>query len=203
MCLLNILSVLDFELYWFWTDSGQANSFESVPDLENSMYIHIDGYPCVRLLNLSGEIGCSSWCFYFIIAWICCISKCIISLPLWLPICMSDPGREKVVAPIVRYKSADELLESAAILVSIYEFEILLSRHVKLLLYGHKILVLSLFLDIFLSWWPRNNQSWSKLSTWKWVKRKEVIKWINQRAYPYSDMFNYVQPYPSGDFARN
>ncbi|KAL2499032.1 Nicastrin [Abeliophyllum distichum] len=78
--------------------SGQANSFESVPDLEKSMYMHIDGYPCVRLLNLSGEIGCS------------------------------NPSREKVVAPIVRYKSADELLVSAAVLVSIDEFESLLSR---------------------------------------------------------------------------
>lgn len=33
---------------------------ESVPDLQNSMYKVVDGYPCVRLLNLSGEIGCSS-----------------------------------------------------------------------------------------------------------------------------------------------
>ncbi|KAL2521895.1 Nicastrin [Forsythia ovata] len=81
-----------------FSDSGQANSFESVPDLEKSMYMHIDGYPCVRLLNLSGEIGCS------------------------------NPSREKVVAPIVRYKSADELLVSAAVLVSIDDFESLLSR---------------------------------------------------------------------------
>lgn len=33
---------------------------ESVPDLTKSMYVDFDGYPCVRLLNLTGEIGCSS-----------------------------------------------------------------------------------------------------------------------------------------------
>lgn len=73
------------------------------------MYMHIDGYPCVRLLNLSGEIGCS------------------------------NPSREKVVAPIVRYKSVDELLESAAILVSIDEFEILISRLSKDLEFAGKV----------------------------------------------------------------
>lgn len=40
--------------------SGYAKSLESVPDLEKAMYLNIDGYPCVRLLNVSGEIGCSS-----------------------------------------------------------------------------------------------------------------------------------------------
>jgi len=33
---------------------------ESVPDLQHTMYASIEGYPCVRLLNLSGNIGCSS-----------------------------------------------------------------------------------------------------------------------------------------------
>ncbi|CAA3027034.1 nicastrin isoform X2 [Olea europaea subsp. europaea] len=92
-----------------FSDSGQENSFESVPDLEKSMYMHVDGYPCVRVLNLSGEIGCS------------------------------NPSREKVVAPIVRYKSADELLKSAAVLVSIDEFEILLSRLSKDLDFAGKV----------------------------------------------------------------
>ena len=46
--------------------SGYAKSFESVPDLERAMYININGYPCVRLLNVSGEIGCSSmWNNFF------------------------------------------------------------------------------------------------------------------------------------------
>ncbi|XP_011085876.1 nicastrin [Sesamum indicum] len=81
--------------------SGETKSFESVPDLEKSMYKEIEGFPCVRLLNLSGEIGCS------------------------------NPGREKVVAPIVRFQNAKEFVGSAAILVSIDEFESLLSRVLK------------------------------------------------------------------------
>ncbi|XP_073149434.1 nicastrin isoform X2 [Henckelia pumila] len=78
--------------------SGKTNSFESVPDLEKSMYTQIDGYPCVRLLNISGAIGCS------------------------------NPGRGKVVAPIVQFKNANMLVRSTAILVSADEFESLLSR---------------------------------------------------------------------------
>ncbi|PIN06941.1 Transmembrane glycoprotein nicastrin [Handroanthus impetiginosus] len=62
------------------------------------MYTQVEGFPCVRLLNLSGEIGCS------------------------------NPGRGKVVAPIVRFENAKELVGSAAILVSVDEFESLLSR---------------------------------------------------------------------------
>ncbi|KAI8536528.1 hypothetical protein RHMOL_Rhmol10G0264500 [Rhododendron molle] len=68
-------------------------NFQSVPDLQKSMYKVVDGFPCVRLLNLSGEIGCS------------------------------NPGREKVVAPIVRYKNADKLAQLSAILVSLQEFD--------------------------------------------------------------------------------
>lgn len=78
--------------------SGETNSFESVPDLEKSMYTEIEGFPCVRLLNLSGEIGCS------------------------------NPGREKVVAPIIRFNIAKELTGPASVLVSVDEFESLLSR---------------------------------------------------------------------------
>ncbi|RWR95970.1 nicastrin isoform X1 [Cinnamomum micranthum f. kanehirae] len=69
--------------------AGKVKSLESVPDLENAMYLSVEGYPCVRLLNLSGEIGCA------------------------------NPGRGKVVAPIVRFKSAnDKLALSSAFLVS-------------------------------------------------------------------------------------
>lgn len=39
---------------------GELSSMESIPDLQESMYMVVDGYPCVRLLNLSGKIGCSS-----------------------------------------------------------------------------------------------------------------------------------------------
>ncbi|KAE8021938.1 hypothetical protein FH972_007785 [Carpinus fangiana] len=73
---------------------------ESVPDLQKEMYKIIDGYPCVRLLNLSGVIGCS------------------------------NPGREMVVAPIVRFKIANELSQSSAILVSMDEVESFFTRHV-------------------------------------------------------------------------
>ncbi|KAG8373502.1 hypothetical protein BUALT_Bualt11G0030800 [Buddleja alternifolia] len=86
------------KLLWCVPPSGKTDSFESVPDLAKSMYTQIDGFPCVRLLNLSGEIGCS------------------------------NPGRGKVVAPIVKFKNAKELVGSAAILVTVDEFESLLLR---------------------------------------------------------------------------
>ncbi|CAL5368260.1 unnamed protein product [Camellia sinensis] len=78
--------------------SEDVNLLESVPDLEKSMYMVVDGFPCVRLLNLSGEIGCS------------------------------NPGRDKVVAPIVRFKNADNLAQLSAILVSLHEFDSFLVR---------------------------------------------------------------------------
>ncbi|XP_008457115.1 nicastrin isoform X1 [Cucumis melo] len=68
--------------------SSDEQKMESVPDLQNSMYLAVDGYPCIRLLNLSGEIGCS------------------------------NPGREKVVLPMINFKDADEILEPSAVLVS-------------------------------------------------------------------------------------
>ncbi|KAL7607850.1 hypothetical protein Lser_V15G12044 [Lactuca serriola] len=73
-------------------------AFESVPDLEKSMYMVIDGYPCIRLLNLSGEIGCA------------------------------NPGLDKVVAPIVRFKNGIELVKSSSVLVPLSDFDSLLSR---------------------------------------------------------------------------
>ncbi|KAI5648110.1 hypothetical protein M9H77_34115 [Catharanthus roseus] len=75
-----------------------VNSFESVPDLEKSMYTDVDGYPCVRLLNLSGEIGCS------------------------------NPGHGKVVAPVARLRNVNEFAKPCAVLVSVDEFESLLTR---------------------------------------------------------------------------
>ncbi|KAK1313082.1 Nicastrin [Acorus calamus] len=75
--------------------NGRANSLESVPDLEKAMYLSVDGYPCVRLLNLSGGIGCA------------------------------NPGHAKVIAPIIRFKNADEKLAhlSPAMLVSFDEMQ--------------------------------------------------------------------------------
>ncbi|GBG84052.1 hypothetical protein CBR_g37928 [Chara braunii] len=40
--------------------AGWSKSLQSVPELENAMYKIIDNTPCVRLLTLSGEIGCSN-----------------------------------------------------------------------------------------------------------------------------------------------
>ena len=40
--------------------SKTTKSSDIVPDLQNTMYAFIDGYPCVRLMNLSGTISCSS-----------------------------------------------------------------------------------------------------------------------------------------------
>ncbi|KAF3772844.1 Nicastrin [Nymphaea thermarum] len=70
-------------------DQGVEESFlESVPDLQNKMYMVVDGYPCVRLLNISGEIGCA------------------------------NPGRVKVVSPIVRFKNdMFKLVSPSAVLV--------------------------------------------------------------------------------------
>lgn len=61
----------------------------SVPELEMAMYPRVEGYPCVRLLNLSGEIGCS------------------------------NPGRVKIVAPLIKLENVeDHLVQVAAILIS-------------------------------------------------------------------------------------
>ncbi|CAN8279000.1 unnamed protein product [Cochlearia groenlandica] len=68
--------------------SDEITSIESVPDLQKLMYVPVDGFPCVRLLNLSGEIGCS------------------------------NPGLNKVVAPIIRLKDVKDLDEPHTILVT-------------------------------------------------------------------------------------
>ncbi|KAK3263540.1 hypothetical protein CYMTET_27660, partial [Cymbomonas tetramitiformis] len=41
----------------FWLSNGE---FSNVPDLEDHMIQDLDGHPCVRLLNLSGPIGCAT-----------------------------------------------------------------------------------------------------------------------------------------------
>ncbi|KAH9687401.1 Nicastrin [Citrus sinensis] len=79
--------------------SGELSSMESIPDLQESMYMVVDGYPCVRLLNRSGKIGCS------------------------------NPGREKVVASIRRFRNANDLTQSTAVLVSLDELQDLLHRN--------------------------------------------------------------------------
>ncbi|CDP01654.1 unnamed protein product [Coffea canephora] len=98
--LLFLISCFIARLSFSLSASGELNSFESVPDLEKSMYTIVDGYPCVRLLNLSGEIGCS------------------------------NPGHGKVAAPVVKFKNVNQLVEPSAILVSLDELDSLLARHV-------------------------------------------------------------------------
>ncbi|TVU28440.1 hypothetical protein EJB05_19957 [Eragrostis curvula] len=69
--------------------AGDAATLESVPDLVKAMYTNIESFPCVRLLNLSGEIGCS------------------------------NPGSEKIIAPIVRFRnSSGHLVQPSTILLS-------------------------------------------------------------------------------------
>lgn len=61
-----MMFVLNYS-FIFFEILGQTSMMESVPDLQSSMYMTLDGYPCVRLLNLSGVIGCASKyaLFYF------------------------------------------------------------------------------------------------------------------------------------------
>ncbi|KAH0468003.1 hypothetical protein IEQ34_003036 [Dendrobium chrysotoxum] len=91
--ILFIISVL-LVVGSFCLVAGETNTLESVPDLEKTMYINVKGYPCVRLLNLSGEIGCS------------------------------NPGQKKIVAPVFRLGKIDKLLfHSFAVLVPLEELE--------------------------------------------------------------------------------
>ncbi|PWZ16856.1 Nicastrin [Zea mays] len=70
--------------------SGDGATLESVPNLVKAMYLNVESFPCVRLLNLSGEIGCS------------------------------NPGSEKVIAPIVRLrKGSDQLVQPSTIRLSL------------------------------------------------------------------------------------
>ncbi|PKU68574.1 Nicastrin [Dendrobium catenatum] len=97
--ILFIISVL-LVVGSFCLVAGETNTLESVPDLEKAMYINVEGYPCVRLLNLSGEIGCS------------------------------NPGQKKIVAPVFRLGKIDKLLfHSFAVLVPLEELESFLLRH--------------------------------------------------------------------------
>ncbi|CAL9013069.1 unnamed protein product [Prunus brigantina] len=96
MKFLQLLFFFSFQLRLSF--SGQTIMMESVPDLQSSMYMTLDGYPCVRLLNLSGVIGCA------------------------------NPGRVKVVAPILRLNNATELSQLSAVLLSVDEIQSFLTR---------------------------------------------------------------------------
>ncbi|XP_015582561.1 nicastrin isoform X2 [Ricinus communis] len=95
--LLSLLILLPIFRFPF-SLSAETNSMQSVPDLQKSMYMVIDGYPCVRLLNLSGEIGCA------------------------------NPGRDKVVAPVIKFKNVSELAHLSAVLVSLDDIQQLFDR---------------------------------------------------------------------------
>jgi nicastrin len=63
------------------------------------MYLNIESFPCVRLLNLSGEIGCS------------------------------NPGSEKIIAPIVRLtKGSDQLVQPSTVLLPLDQMSDFLLR---------------------------------------------------------------------------
>ncbi|KAH9753366.1 Nicastrin [Citrus sinensis] len=105
---MKAMAVRPLLLFFFFAQvrlsfSGELSSMESIPDLQESMYMVVDGYPCVRLLNLSGKIGCS------------------------------NPGREKVVASIRRFRNANDLTQLTAVLVSLDELQDLLHRHFGLI----------------------------------------------------------------------
>ncbi|CAN7057750.1 hypothetical protein IGI04_015210 [Brassica rapa subsp. trilocularis] len=96
LALVSIFLPLPFSL------AGEITSIESVPDLQRLMYVAVDGYPCVRLLNLSAEIGCS------------------------------NPGLSKVVAPIIKLKDVKDLVQPHTVLVTPDEMEDFFTRHVPL-----------------------------------------------------------------------
>ncbi|CAH8268399.1 unnamed protein product [Arabidopsis lyrata] len=89
--------------------ASEIASIESVPDLQKLMYVAVDGYPCVRLLNLSGEIGCS------------------------------NPGISKVVAPIIKLKDVKDLVQPHTILVTADEMEDFFTRVSSDLSFASKI----------------------------------------------------------------
>ncbi|RID65380.1 hypothetical protein BRARA_D00579 [Brassica rapa] len=103
LTLVSIFLPLPFSL------AGEITSIESVPDLQRLMYVAVDGYPCVRLLNLSGEIGCS------------------------------NPGLSKVVAPIITLKDVKDLVQPHTVLVTPDEMEDFFTRVSNDLSFASKI----------------------------------------------------------------
>ncbi|KAG2287099.1 hypothetical protein Bca52824_046703 [Brassica carinata] len=103
LALVSIFLPLPFSL------AGEITSIESVPDLQKLMYVAVDGYPCVRLLNLSGEIGCS------------------------------NPGLSKVVAPLIKLKDVKDLVEPHTVLVTADEMEDFFTRVSNDLSFASKI----------------------------------------------------------------
>lgn len=64
--LVSFLQLFYFNKILTFKLPGAIGTLESVPDLEKAMYLNMESFPCVRLLNLSGEIGCASKCAQFV-----------------------------------------------------------------------------------------------------------------------------------------
>lgn len=95
-------------LLLFWHSA--AATFKSVPELERAMYQPVEGTACVRLLTVSGEIGCG------------------------------NPYRAKVVAPIVKILNASEDLENkAAVLLPFSELSSFLKRTLSESVFAQKV----------------------------------------------------------------
>ncbi|GAB2212538.1 hypothetical protein Drorol1_Dr00020511 [Drosera rotundifolia] len=81
--------------------SGETEPLDSVPALGRTLYKVIDAFPCVRLLNLSGEIGCA------------------------------NPGDGRVIAPLVRFANVNATTKPSTILVTLDNLQDFLERAVN------------------------------------------------------------------------
>lgn len=89
---------------------GLCSSFKSVSDLETAMYQVLESTPCVRLLNLTGEVGCS------------------------------NPGRDKVIAPIQHFMDVTTSLpQPVSVLLPSSRLHEFLSRVLKEKLLADKV----------------------------------------------------------------
>jgi len=52
-----------------------------------------------------------------------------VNFPCFIVFELLDPGRDKVVAPIVRFGNVDKIAEPSAILVSVEDFPTLFTRY--------------------------------------------------------------------------
>lgn len=96
---MDSFALLLFAFALFIPAQPAVATFQSVPELESAMYKPVDGSACVRLLTLSGEIGCG------------------------------NPDRDKVLAPILRLESANDALDKkSSVLLPFSELTAFLNR---------------------------------------------------------------------------
>ncbi|OEL17070.1 Nicastrin [Dichanthelium oligosanthes] len=85
--------------------SGDGATLESVPDLVKAMYLNIESFPCADLLMSLRVTG------------------------FGMTSMLSDPGSEKIIAPIVRFrKSSDQLVEQSTVLLPLDQMSDFLLR---------------------------------------------------------------------------